>query len=80
MTRKEMINALNDPDVNAMERKYVNYYSVSTLKELLSAKRANDCIINTMFSDSDNASYHRAVYCVKNCNFKCHRGMEYKRI
>jgi len=43
-------------------------------------KITEDCIINEYFCNSNNPEYYRKKYCKENCNYKCIRGFEYKKI
>lgn len=39
---------------------------------------APDCIIHSLFFDSDTPEFHRSEYCEKNCQYKCINGHAYK--
>lgn len=39
-----------------------------------------DCIINTLFVNSNNPKYYREDYCTKHCQFKCLKGEKYKKM
>jgi len=41
---------------------------------------ANDCIINEIFINTNTPEWHRKEYCNNNCNYKCLKGWNYKKI
>ncbi len=41
--------------------------------------RAKDCIVWTMFKDTKEKDYHINKYCEKNCQYKCLKGLNYKK-
>ena len=56
---------------------YAEWYDKNS--HLINPIRPNDCIINTMFSNSTNPDFYRSEYCAKNCQFRCQKGLDYKK-
>ena len=48
-------------------------------KEKIRKNLAKDCIIWTMFMDSNNSNYWQQEYCKNNCQYKCLRNKDYKK-
>ena len=42
-------------------------------------KMVEDCIMNDYFVDSNEPERERIKYCELNCQFRCLRGMDYKK-
>jgi hypothetical protein len=40
----------------------------------------DDCEIHEWFTDSINPKYHQEKYCKEMCNFKCKKGLPYKKV
>ena len=56
----------------------IDYKDYLLLKKLFTPTK--DCIINTIFIDANDPDYERYDYCKLCCNFKCSKGLDYKKI
>jgi len=43
-------------------------------------KIPKDCVINEFYTDSKHPLRERLKYCKKMCQYKCQKGIEYKKI
>jgi len=43
-------------------------------------KPAKDCIIHNYFKDANHRKYYIQEYCRKNCNYRCLKGLNYKKL
>ena len=66
------------PQFDYVDLEYVTTETIDKVSNL--GLPTPNCNINTVFENAIDRNYHTKSYCVKNCGFRCLRGLSYETI